>query len=93
MLSFLLQGSTNYGDGGGRSSMLFNSRLAVLRTHKTQVSLGYRLNVIPAETVNGFNFRWSWNLSSYLTLNANANYLMMEKGNSWNLNARISASF
>ncbi len=93
MLSFLLQGTTNYGAGGGQSSMLFNSQLAVLRTHKTQVSLGYRLNVIPAETVNGFNFRWSWNLSSYLTLNANANYLMMEKGNSWNLNARISASF
>ncbi len=93
MLSFLLQGSTNYGDGGGRSSMLFNSQLAVLQTKKTNVSLGYRLNVIPAEMVNSFNFNWSWNLSNYLTFNTNANYLMMEEGNSWNLNARLNASF
>ncbi len=93
MLYFLLQGTTGYGDGGGRSSMLFNSQLSVLQTKKTNVSLGYRLNVIPAEMVNSFNLNWSWNLSNYLTFNTNANYLMMEEGNSWNLNARLNASF
>ena len=92
MLSFLFHGSTDYGDGG-RSSMLFNSQLAVLQTSKTQVSLGYRLNVIPAEMINSFNLQWSWNLSNHLTLGTNASYLMMEKGNSWNLNARLSANF
>ena len=94
MLSFLLQGTLGYGDNGGeRSSMLFDSQLSVLRTNKTHVTLGYRLNAIQAETINSFNFKWSWNLSDYLTFNTNASYLMMEEGDSWNLNARLNASF
>ncbi len=94
MLAFLLQGTTGYGDGGGeRSSVLFDSQLSVLRTNKTHVTVGYRLNAVQAETINSFNFKWSWNLSGYLTLDTNANYAMMEEGNSWNLNARLNASF
>ncbi len=94
MLAFLLQGTLGYGDGGDkRSSMLFDSQLSVLRTNKTHVTLGYRLNAIQEEMINSFNFKWSWNLSGYLTLNTNANYLMMEEGDSWNLNARLNASF
>lgn len=94
MLAFLFQGTLGYGDGGGeRSSMLFDSQLSVLRTSKTHVTLGYRLNAIQEETINSFNFKWSWNLSGYLTLDTNANYSMMEEGDSWNLNTRLNASF
>jgi len=94
MLSLLLNGNLGYGDNGDRmSSILFDSRLAVLRTNKTHVTLGYSLNAIQVDTIQTLDGNWSWDLSQYLSLGANANYLIKESGDSWNINGTLNARF
>ena len=94
MLSLLFKGNLGYGDNGDqRTSLLFNSSLSVLRTNKTHVTMGYILHVIKDDTMNSFNCNWGWNLSRYLTLSSSANYQIREEGDSWNINARLNASF
>ncbi|MDW7772476.1 MAG: hypothetical protein SCH71_06240 [Desulfobulbaceae bacterium] len=93
-LSFLLNASQGYGEKWENyQTFIFDTNLSILRTAKTHVILGYRINAFQEDTVNNFNCRWSWSISEYLTLQSFANYLITEEDNIWAVNARLSARF
>ncbi|MDH3392145.1 MAG: hypothetical protein OEL85_10160, partial [Desulfobulbaceae bacterium] len=71
----------------------FSTNFAVLRTSKTKVNLGYRINTNKDDTINNLNCNWSWNISPYLTFNTNGNYTVTENDNIWSVNAYLSARF
>lgn len=93
-LSFLLSASQGYGEKWSNyQAFILNTNFSVLRTRKTHVSLGYSINTNQDDTVNNFRCNWSWNISPYLTLQSNANYLMTDEDNIWGVNAYLTARF
>ena len=94
LVSILVNGSQGYGDKWiNYQSFLLDARFSVLRTDKTQVILGYRANATHDETIQDFSYNWSWNISSYLTLQSIASYMLTEEDNIWGINARLTARF
>ncbi len=94
LVSVLVNGSQGYGDKWiNYRSFLLDAKFSVVRTAKTQVILGYRANATHDETIQNFSYNWSWNISSYLTLQSIASYMLTEEENIWAVNARLTARF
>jgi hypothetical protein len=93
-VSFLVNASRGYGEQWENyNSLYFDSNFSVLRTAKSQLILGYRINANDESTVNNFNLNWGWNISPYLTFQTYANYLLTDDEDTWALNARLTARF
>ncbi len=94
LVSVIANASQGYGDRWTNyQSFLLDSKFAVLRTRKTQLILGYRVSSTSDETLQDFNYNWSWNISPYLTFQSLANYILSEDENVWTVSARLTARF
>ncbi len=94
LVSILVNGSQGYGEKWvNYRSFLLDAKFSVVRTAKTQVILGYRANATHEETIQNFSYNWSWSISSYLTLQSIASYMLTEEENIWAVNARLTARF
>ncbi len=94
LVSIITNASQGYGERWTNyQSFLLDSKFSIVRTRKTQVILGYRVSSTTDETLQDFNFNWSWNVSPYLTFQSIANYILSEDENIWTLSARLTARF
>ncbi|WP_456387051.1 hypothetical protein [Desulfolithobacter sp.] len=94
LVSFQMNGSQGYGNQEDDSqSLLFDSKFSILRTRKTQVTVGYRTNWNQEATDHSLNTNLSWNISRYLTLQSLAYYRLTDDQNSWAINASLTARF
>ncbi len=94
LVSVLVNASQGYGAKWiNYQSFILDARFSVVRTDKTQVILGYRANATHDETVQSLSYNWSWNISSYLTLQSIASYMLTEDDTLWGINAQLTARF
>lgn len=94
LVSFQINGAQGYGNQATDSqSLLFDSKFSLVRTRKTQVTVGYRTSWTQEDTQHSFNSNLSWNISRYLTLQSIAYYRLTDEENSWAINARLTARF
>jgi len=94
LVSVIANASEGYGDRWDNyQSFLLDSKFSVVRTRKTQLILGYRVSSTSDETLQDFNYNWSWNISPYLTFQSLSNYIISENENVWTVSARLTARF
>ncbi len=94
LLSILVNGSKGYGEvWSNYENFLFDVNLSLIRTSKSQVVVGYKLNSNEDEITNRFNGNWSWNISEFFTLQSLASYLIRPEENSWFINLRLTSRF
>ncbi len=94
LVSVLVNGSQGYGEQWSNyQSFLLNAQFSVVRTSKTHLILGYRVNATKDDTLQGFNCNWTWNISQYLTSRSTGNYILTEDGIVWTLSTRLTARF
>ena len=94
LISILVNGSQGYGEQWeDYQSYLIDGKFSVLRTDKTQVILGYRLNGSNDEIINNFSYNWTWNVSKFFSFQSIANYMITEEENTWAFTARLSSRF
>ncbi len=94
LLSILVNGSQGYGEEWSNyQSFLFDTNLSLVRTSKTQVIVGYKLNSTEDETLQSLNANWSWNISEFFTMQSIANYIISQEDDSWYISSRLTATF
>lgn len=94
LLSILANVSQGYGDEWSNyESFRLDTNLSLIRTAKTQFTIGHKISGTEDETVNSFNANWSWNISEFFTMQSIANYLITQDDNGWFVNARLTARF
>lgn len=94
LISILVNASQGYGEQWeDYQSYLIDGKFSVLRTDKSQVILGYRLNGSNDEIINNFSYNWTWNVSKFFSFQSIANYMITEEENIWAFTARLSARF
>lgn len=94
LLSILVNGSKGYGEQwSNQESFRLDTNLSLVRTSKTQVIAGYRINANEDETRHGINSNWSWTISEFFTMQTTANYSIGEQEDSWYISSRLTATF
>ncbi len=94
LLSILVNGSQGYGEQWSNyESFLFDANLSLIRTSKTRVIAGYKINSVKDETIQSLNANWNWNISDFFTMQSIANYIITQEDNSWFINVRFTTRF
>lgn len=94
LLSVRSSGTLGYGDTGeDYDAFTFSPTVILMRTAKSLVQSAYIFNTNRNDTTNTFNLNWSWNLSEYISLNAIANYVILEEKSIWYINCYLTSRF
>ncbi|MBU1060414.1 MAG: hypothetical protein KJ804_19085 [Proteobacteria bacterium] len=94
LLSIMANASQGYGDEWSNyESYRLDTNFSLIRTSKTQFTIGHRITSTEDDTINSLNANWSWNISEFLTMQSIANYLITQEDNGWYVNTRLTARF
>ena len=94
ILSLRASASKSWGDGQEDAPLAhqISGTLALLRTHKTQLTTGFSYSKANLAAVKKIDAAWSWTISRFLAWRTNGSYTINEP-RQWNINSQLSTKF